>query len=164
MSTQPHRRPFRALILTALAFVLSAAAPGNSPGRIEGFVKDNSGAPVANAQVFVVGTAYSALTDAQGHYLIPGLNPGTVDMRAAFVGYRPVLVRGVRVTGGQTTRQDFALEASVVEVQALEVTAEAPLVPRDQVSSRAEIGRASCRRVEVSVGAVAFRKHRSRGR
>ncbi|HVX88772.1 MAG TPA: von Willebrand factor type A domain-containing protein, partial [Gemmatimonadales bacterium] len=143
MSTQPHRRPLRALLLATFAFVLSAAAPVASPGRIEGFVRDDAGAPVANAQVFVVGTAYSALTDAQGHYLIPGLNPGTVDMRAAFVGYRPVLVRGVRVTSGQTTQQDFKLEASVVEVSALEVTAQTPLVPRDQVTSRAVIGGAS---------------------
>lgn len=136
MSTLPHRRPIRALFLTALAFILSAAAPVAAPGRIEGFVKDNGGAPIANAQVFVVGTAYSALTDARGHYLIPGITPGVVDMRAAFVGYRPVLVRGVRVQSGQTTRQDFALEASVVEVQAIEVTAERPLVPRDQVTSK----------------------------
>ncbi|HTK57059.1 MAG TPA: von Willebrand factor type A domain-containing protein, partial [Gemmatimonadales bacterium] len=140
MSTQPHRRPIRALLLTALAFVISAAAPRPLDlGRIAGFVKDNAGAPIANAQVFVVGTALSSLTDRQGHYLISGISPGVVDLRAAFVGYRPVLVRGVRVVGGQTALQNFALEASVVEVQAIELTAERPLVPRDQVTSKAVV-------------------------
>ncbi len=140
MSVPRLRHPFRAAILGAIALLLTAASSRTTdPGRLEGFVKDNGGAPIANAQVFVVGTAHSALTDARGHYLIAGVTPGSVDLRAAFVGYRPVLVRGVRVVGGQTTRQDFALEASVVEVSALEVTAEKPLVPRDQVTSRAVI-------------------------
>ena len=124
----------RTLLVAIAASIGLTGTP--APGRIAGFVKDNAGAPIADAQIFVVGTSYSALTDAQGHYDIAGLNPGTVDVRAAFVGYRPVLVRGVRVVSGRTTRQDFALEASVVEVSALEVTAEAPLVPRDQVTSR----------------------------
>ena len=137
MSTLPHRRPVRALLVTALAFVISAAAPRPLDlGRIAGFVKDNAGAPIANAQVFVVGTAFSALTDRQGHYLIGGVAPGLVDVRAAFVGYRPVVVRGVRVTGGQTVMQNFALEASVVETQAIEVTAERPLVPRDEAGAK----------------------------
>jgi hypothetical protein len=105
-------------------------------GKVEGRVRDNAGAPIANAQVFVVGTAFSALTNAQGYYFINNVPVGSVDMRSAFVGYRPVVARGVLVRGGQTSTQDFALEASVVEVQAIEVTAEKPLVPRDQVTSK----------------------------
>ena len=136
MSIRPPRRPLRALLIALGTAILAAAAPATDPGIIEGFVKDNAGAPINNAQVFVIGSAFSALTDARGHYLIRGVPAGVVDMRAAFVGYRPVLVRGVRVTGGQTVRQDFALEASVVEVQALEVEAGRPLVPRDQVTSK----------------------------
>jgi hypothetical protein len=105
-------------------------------GKVEGRVRDNAGAPIANAQVFIVGTAFSALTNGQGYYFINNVPVGAVDMRSAFVGYRPVVARGVLVRGGQTSTQDFALEASVVEVQAIEVTAEKPLVPRDQVTSK----------------------------
>ena len=123
------------LAVLALAFSASVLA-AQATGKIEGRVRDNAGAPIANAQVFIVGTAFSALTNAQGYYFINNVPTGTVDMRAAFVGYRPVLVRGVLVRGGQTGTTDFALEASVVEVQAIEVTAERPLVPRDQVTSK----------------------------
>jgi Ca-activated chloride channel family protein len=134
------RHPLRAFVLGTIAALLTAGGtPAHDPGRLEGTVKDNAGTPIANAQVVVIGTAYSALTSAQGHYLITGLNPGRVDLRAAFVGYRPIVIRGVTIQGGQTTRQDFALEASVVEVQSIEVTAEKPLVPRDQVTSRAVV-------------------------
>ncbi len=119
----------------ALMFSVSLLA-AQATGKVEGRVRDNAGAPIANAQVFVVGTAFSALSNAQGYYFINNVPVGSMDMRSAFVGYRPVVARGVLVRGGQTSTQDFALEASVVEVQAIEVTAEKPLVPRDQVTSK----------------------------
>jgi hypothetical protein len=130
-------RVARTASLAAVALMFSASMlAAQASGKIEGRIRDNAGAPIANAQVFIVGTTYSALSNAQGYYFINNIPVGAVDMRAAFVGYRPVLVRGVLVRGGQTGTQDFALEASVVEVQAIEVTAERPLVPRDQVTSK----------------------------
>jgi hypothetical protein len=130
----------RTASLVAVALMVSASMlAAQATGKIEGRVRDNAGAPIANAQVFVVGTAFSALTNAQGYYFINNIPTGPVDMRAAFVGYRPVLARGVLVRGGQTGTQDFALEASVVTVQDIVVTAERPLVPRDQVTSKPAI-------------------------
>jgi hypothetical protein len=127
----------RTASLAAAALMVSASLlAAQATGKIEGRVRDQAGAPIANAQVFIVGTAFSALTNAQGYYFINNVPVGSADMRAAFVGYRPVVARGVLVRGGQTATQDFALEASVVEVAALEVTAERPLVPRDQVTSK----------------------------
>ena len=123
------------LVAAALMFGASMLA-AQATGKIEGRVRDQGGAPIANAQVFIVGTAFSALSNAQGYYFINNVPVGSADMRAAFVGYRPVVARGVLVRGGQTSTQDFALEASVVEVAAIEVVAEKPLVPRDQVTSK----------------------------
>lgn len=134
------QRAVRALFLSVCALLIAAATPRHEVARIDGYVKDLAGAPVANAQIFIVGTAFSSLTDSRGHYLIGGLTAGTVDLRAAFVGYRPVLVRGVVLRAGQTTRQDFALEASVVSVEDVVVTAgPPPVVPRDQVGSHAVV-------------------------
>jgi Ca-activated chloride channel family protein len=133
----PHsRRPLATALLGAIALLVTAAAPLPAPGRVAGWVRDQAGAPIQNAQIFVVGTALSALTDSNGHYLISGIAPGRVDLRAAFVGYRPVTARGLKVESGQTAFWNFTLEASVVEVAALEVIAERPLVPRDQATSK----------------------------
>ena len=130
----------RTASLAAVALMVSASMlAAQATGKIEGRVRDNAGAPIANAQVFVVGTAFSALTNAQGYYFINNIPTGTVDMRAAFVGYRPVRTSGVLVRGGQTGTVDFSLEASVVSVQDIVVTAERPLVPRDQVTSKPAI-------------------------
>ncbi len=127
----------RTASLAAAALVFSASMlAAQATGKIEGRVRDNAGAPIANAQVFLVGTAFSALTNGQGYFFINNVPVGTADMRAAFVGYRPVVARGVLIRGGQTSTQDFALQASVVELEAINITAEKPLVPRDQVTSK----------------------------
>ena len=126
--------------LTAVALVLGAGAlSAQATAKIEGRVRDSSGQPIANAQVFIVGSAFSALTNAQGYYFINNVPVGTISMKAAFVGYQPVQVNSVQVQGGQTMTQDFSLKASVVTVQALEITAEHPLVPRDQVTSKSRV-------------------------
>ena len=127
--------------LTALgAAVAITLAPisAQSPGRIEGYVKDNGGALIANAQVFIDAASISAITDARGHYLIARVTAGAVDMRATIVGYRPLIIRAVPVAAGQTTRRDFTLEPSVVEVEAREMRDERALneqLPADRIAS-----------------------------
>src|SRR5687768_9916766 len=58
-----------ALAAVALTFGASALAAQDT-GKIEGRVRDQAGAPIANAQVVIVGTAFSALTNPQGYYFI----------------------------------------------------------------------------------------------
>jgi hypothetical protein len=127
----------RALALLPLAGVL-AAAPlvAQSTGKLEGRIRDQAGAPVAGAQVRVEGTAFGALSDQRGYYFINSIPAGTVDVGAAFVGYRPVRVTGLRISAGQTITQDFQLEQQAVDIGTLEVTAENPLVPRDAVTTK----------------------------
>jgi hypothetical protein len=109
-------------------------------GKIEGQLRDSAGLPLRDAQIYILGTAYSALSDSRGHYFINNVPPGAVSIRAALIGYRPVEVRGLRVLAGQTITQDFALESQVVQL--LEITvvaAENVLVPRDEVTSKQRI-------------------------
>ena len=57
--------------------LLTAAAIGQPPvGRIAGTIRDSAGAPIANAQVVVVGTAYNALSDSAGRYRLAGPRRG----------------------------------------------------------------------------------------
>ena len=60
------------LCLTLAATGAAPVRPAPSTGRIAGYVRDGRGAPVVHAQVLVVGTALSALTDTAGAYLLPG--------------------------------------------------------------------------------------------
>ncbi len=116
---------------------LGAQAP---TGTVQGQVRDQVGAPIADAQVFIIGTAFNATTDPRGHYFINNIPAGPATVRAVFVGHRPVEIRDLRVRAGQTVTQDFALEVAPVQLQDLEVVAaENLLVPRDEVTTKQRV-------------------------
>jgi hypothetical protein len=109
-------------------------------GRIEGQATDSTGVPLREVQVHIPGTAFGALTDPSGHYFITYVPAGTYNLRAAYVGYRPVLARDLRVLAGQTVTQDFTLEVGPVTLREIEVVgAENLLVPRDEVTTRQRV-------------------------
>jgi hypothetical protein len=72
-------RVARSFALAAVVLALGAGTLlAQATGKIEGRVRDQVGAPIANAQVFVFGTAFNALTNPQGYYFINNvLSSGT---------------------------------------------------------------------------------------
>ena len=135
-------RAARGLALAAVALGLGAGTllAQGSTGKIEGRVRDQAGAPIANAQVFVVGTAFNALTNPQGYYFINNVPAGTISVRAAFIGYKSTQVDGVKVLAGQTGTVDIQLEQTAVEIQEITVVSQTqPLVPRDEVTTKQRV-------------------------
>jgi hypothetical protein len=129
-----------ALAAVALGFGAGSLLAQGSTGKIEGRVRDQAGAPIANAQVFIVGTAFNALTNPQGYYFINNVPAGTVSVRAAFIGYKSTQVDGVKVLAGQTITVDIQLEQTAVQIQEITVVTQTqPLVPRDEVTSKQRI-------------------------
>jgi outer membrane cobalamin receptor len=135
-------RAARAFALSAAVLVLGAGsllAQGTS-GKIEGRVRDQAGQPIANAQVFIVGSAFNALTNSQGYYFMNNVPAGTVTLRASFIGYKSTEVRDLRVLGGQTITADIALEQTPFQVEEISVVAAGrPLVPRDEVTTKQRV-------------------------
>ena len=128
-----------ALAAVALSFG-AGALQAQGTGKIEGRVRDQTGAPIANAQVIIVGTAFATLTNNQGYYFFNNVPVGSVNVRAAFVGYKRSEAQGVRVLAGQTQTVDLQLEQTPFEVEAITVTAQTqPLVPRDEVTTKQRI-------------------------
>jgi len=54
-------------------------------------------------------TQQGAASDAEGRFEISGIQPGTYDLEASFIGYENQLKRGVPVRAGDTTTVDFRL-------------------------------------------------------
>ena len=141
--TQPSRWGFARvarLAATFGAFVLfgagSLAAQGTT-GKIEGTVRDQSGAPIAGAQVLIVGSAFASTTNEQGYYFINNVPAGVMTVRGQYIGYAPSEARNVRVFAGQTMTVNLSLEQRAIEVGGVNVVAEQnPIVPRDQVTSK----------------------------
>ena len=138
----PSHALARGLALAAVGLALGAGTllGQGSTGKIEGRVRDQAGAPIANAQVFVVGTAFNALTNPQGYYFINNVPAGTISVRSAFIGYKSTQVDGVKVLAGQTGTVDIQLEQTAVEIQEITVVSQTqPLVPRDEVTTKQRV-------------------------
>jgi hypothetical protein len=126
--------------MSAVLLFASAGALAAQTGKIEGKVRDQAGAPIQSAQVFIVGTAFSALTNAQGYYFINNVPAGTVALRGAFIGFKKTEIEGVKVLAGQTLTQDIQLERATVQLDTLVVVgASNALVPRDEVTTKQRI-------------------------
>ena len=139
MQRAPPSERVAILLLSVMLAVgrLEAQAP---TGKIDGGVRSPDGSPLVEAQVYIVGTTYSALTDPRGHYFINNIPAGTIAMRVVLIGHRPVELRNLRVMAGQTITQDFVLEPAPVQLQELTtVIAENPLVPRDEVTTKQRV-------------------------
>jgi outer membrane receptor for ferrienterochelin and colicin len=135
-------RAARSFALAAVVLGIGAGSllAQGSTGKIEGRVRDQAGAPIANAQVFIVGTAFNALTNPQGYYFFNNVPAGTYSVRAAFIGYKSTEAAGVKVLGGQTLTVDIQLEQTAVQIEDITVVQQTqPLVPRDEVTTRQRV-------------------------
>src|SRR5262249_50020424 len=94
--------------------VFFAAVPHEAQvgGAIDGTVTDSvTGNPIAGAQVRAVGAVTrTGTTQADGTYHLGGVPEGSYDMTVTAFGYRPGMAT-VAVVNGQTTVQNFALNA-----------------------------------------------------
>jgi hypothetical protein len=124
-------------LTTVLVCAVSTLAAQEATGKIEGIVTDQSGAPIASAQVTLVGTSLGSLTSERGYYFMNNVPAGVYTVRAKFIGYTVTDKPGVRVRGGQTLTENIKLTASAVAIGPVVVEAAAnPIVPRDQVTSK----------------------------
>jgi len=72
-------------------------------------VEEATGDPLPGVNVVIAGSQKGSSTDVDGSYTIPGVEPGTYDLRASFIGFRAQTQTGVEVVDGETTEVDFAL-------------------------------------------------------
>src|SRR6266704_2270449 len=116
------------LLLAAVGFAGTAAlgAQGVTTAAIAGVVTDSSGAPLEAARVVAVhgpsGTAYAAVTRADGRFTIPGMRVGgPYRVSAGRVGYRQEVQNGVTVSLGVTSDLQFRLAQASVQLDPITV-------------------------------------------
>jgi TonB-dependent receptor len=110
----------------AMATLASAQAPGE--GRISGRVIDkDTGRPVVGARVSLIDRPGSMETDLDGRFRTQPLPAGMYSVRVGMIGFTPAQADSVAVRAGQTTPVSFALLAATVQLQELQVTADAPV-------------------------------------
>ncbi len=110
-------------------------------GKIAGTVKDaETGEPLIGVNIIVEGTTLGAATDEDGFYVILNVPPGRYTVKASYIGYQEVEKRDVRVDIDLTTRVDFELRPSTLQMgETIVVEAERPVVQKDISGSMANI-------------------------
>jgi TonB-linked SusC/RagA family outer membrane protein len=104
----------RTTVLLLLALLPSSPAFGQQgTGRIVGQVTSEGGAPLAGANVVVVGTQIGTLADQDGRYALPGVPAGTHQVQASLIGYATQTMT-VTVGAGGTAEANFRLAPQAI--------------------------------------------------
>lgn len=121
--------------VATLLLSLSAWAQTSTTGIIEGRVRDQAGAAIADATITGVANRAPAatVTDAEGRYTLANLPPGVYTVRAEAPGKASVVYDTVTVSINTRTRVDITLVAGQTET--VTVTAEAPVVDTKSVTT-----------------------------
>jgi hypothetical protein len=95
-------------------------------GRIAGSVVNaGTGEPVTQAQISVVGSDVTTVSDLDGNYLLRDVPAGTVEVTVRGIGFTPKRVTGIAVSPEETTTLNVSLDRVVVSLDAITVTAAA---------------------------------------
>ena len=109
--------------LTLFSFPLLLSAQ-TTTGTVRGYVKDQNGTAVADAELQArqteTGVVRSATSRADGSYIMPGLVPGNYELSIRKIGFSPQ-TRPVIVQIGATLLADFTVQAGAVELKAVTV-------------------------------------------
>ncbi|HEY3884122.1 MAG TPA: TonB-dependent receptor, partial [Vicinamibacterales bacterium] len=127
------------LVLTAAASMLLSPAQvfAQATGGVTGVITDQSNSVIPGVTVdatnVATGQARTAVTESDGHFAIPLLQPGRYTVKATISGFSPVVRENIVVSVDDTTRVDFKLTVGGLE-QNVTVTTEAPLVETSQAT------------------------------
>src|SRR5690606_21567689 len=114
---------------------LTAPAVQAQTGQITGRVTDaQSGGPLSEVQVYLVGQELGTLSRADGRFLILNLPAGTYEVRAERIGFASS-TESVNVTAGGTATVDFSLGSQALGLDEIVVTGTAGAARRREIGN-----------------------------
>lgn len=128
------------LLFTVGIFLAVTALVYGQSGTLKGKIIDKeSNEPIAFANIIIEsgGKQMGGTTsDFDGNYTIKPITPGKYDLKATYVGYKPILIRGVIINANKITFQDIEMQSTVVQIETFEVTDyKVPLIDKDKTST-----------------------------
>jgi hypothetical protein len=110
---------------------IAAPATSVTTATLRGHIADPTGARIPGATITVTTpagkTATTATADANGHYQVAGLAPGSYILRASFAGFADFVSQTLPLTASQVMRVDISMAMQVAQ-QSVVVTDESPTV------------------------------------
>ena len=99
-------------MILAVSLLLSVVAEAQC--LVTGQVVDESGEPLAGANVVILESTLGAATDAKGGYRIPDVGPGLYTLQVTYVGYETATQNAVVREGEGEKRLDFQLQSRIL--------------------------------------------------
>ncbi|MGH9723276.1 MAG: carboxypeptidase-like regulatory domain-containing protein, partial [Bryobacteraceae bacterium] len=135
-----------------LAFSLLApallTAQSKTTADLSGTVRDASEALVPDTKITVTnpetGLVRETRSDAEGHYRVVLLPPGTYEIRAEKQGFSTQNIRGIGLTVGQTATINVLLAVGP-STQIVDITTETPLIESERAQQANTIGQLEVR-------------------
>ncbi len=119
-----------------LALLLCTSAALAQRGKISGKITDaETKEPLTGVNILLKGTAQGAVSDVNGNYVILGIQPGHYTLIARMIGYQAEQVTDIAVNIDRTTAINVALHASSVQMNAVIVQAQQPVIVKDRTST-----------------------------
>ena len=136
--------------------VSSALLLAGTTGKISGKITDEKTAePIVGVSVVLAGTTIGTASDVEGMYVISNILPGSYTINISGVGFRRKVIQSVQVNTDFTTKIDVALSSEAVDLDAVVVVAERPLVRADLTSTHTSVDALQIRSLPVeSVAAI----------
>ena len=130
----------RNLLLTLSIILMASVAVFSQSGAIKGKIVDKETKepiPFANVILENGGTIEGGATsDFDGNYVIKPVSPGTYDLKATYIGYKSVLVRGMVINSDQIRFFDIPMEATAATLEEIVVSDyKIPLINKDETVS-----------------------------
>ena len=112
-------------ILTLLLFLLlSIAARAQNVSTVAGTVRDRATQEVLpGVSITLEGTGFGTATDAEGRYRLTGVPAGSYNLRAAFVGYDPLVRSNIALSTGNVNTLNLELNTAPQALEEVTVTA-----------------------------------------
>lgn len=118
--------------INASTRALGSTIPNPARGAVQGQLFDSTTrVPLEGVDVQIVGTDFSALTDARGRFSFSNIPAGRYTVTYRRDGYAPITVEDVEVSAGKTAELDYAMSPrqpseaeNVVQLEAVRVTPE----------------------------------------
>lgn len=124
----------------SLVLLLTFTGWAGTTGKISGVIKSaETGEPLVGVNIVLEGTTLGTSSDADGYYFILNIPPGEYTVAAYFLGYAAKIQQEVKVSADQTTTLHFSMVAQAVEGETVVVTAERPLIQKDQTARTAVV-------------------------
>ncbi len=120
-------RKFSLIAVLAVVLLLPAAVARSQTGSgaVKGTVFDAATKePLIGASVVAIGTNFGAATGIDGAFLINNLPPGTYQLRATLIGYKPLIVTDIVVAPGRQNDISFPLQVLPIDLDAVVVEAD----------------------------------------